>query len=86
LVQSTLFPHKPPEPRDKPNERDDEVDEQDEDYRDAANHMKRKSKGKATPRKKGSNFQVDDILFIVFSLFINFSCNPITALGMCYGG
>ncbi|XP_061363887.1 uncharacterized protein LOC133307395 [Gastrolobium bilobum] len=51
LVQSTLFPHKPPEP----NEKDNEEDEQDEDYCDTVNHKKRKPKGKVTPRKKSSN-------------------------------
>ncbi|CAK8566401.1 unnamed protein product [Lathyrus sativus] len=54
LVQSTLFPHKPAEPRNKPEENGDSCDEQDEDYRDTKNRRKRKSKGKVTPTNKGS--------------------------------
>ncbi|CAL5202973.1 unnamed protein product [Lathyrus oleraceus] len=54
LVQSTLFPHKPAEPSNKPEENGDSCDEQDEDYCDTKNRRKRKSKGKATPTNKGS--------------------------------
>ncbi|KAJ1388107.1 P-loop containing nucleoside triphosphate hydrolase [Sesbania bispinosa] len=54
LVQSTLFPLKPPEPLDKPEENDDREDEQDEDFCDTANRKKRKPKRKSTPRKKAS--------------------------------
>ncbi|XP_027190964.1 uncharacterized protein [Cicer arietinum] len=54
LVQSTLFPHKPPEPRNKPEENTDSGDEQDEDYCDTKNRRKRKSKAKVTPVAKGS--------------------------------
>ncbi|XP_027338527.1 uncharacterized protein LOC113852450 isoform X1 [Abrus precatorius] len=50
LVQSTLFPHKPPEPVEK----NDKEDEHDEDYCEAENHKKRKPKPKTTPRNKGS--------------------------------
>ena len=53
LVQSTLFPLKPP--LNKPEENDDSGDEQDEDYCDTKkNRRKRKSKGKITPLNKGS--------------------------------
>lgn len=46
LVQSTLFPLKPPEPVEKK----DKEDELDEDYSEAKNNKKRKrSKAKATP-------------------------------------
>ncbi|KAK2442206.1 P-loop containing nucleoside triphosphate hydrolase superfamily protein [Trifolium repens] len=54
LVQSTLFPHKPPQPRNKPEENEESGDEQDEDYCDTKNRKKRKSKGKITPVNKGS--------------------------------
>lgn len=54
LVQSTLLPHKPGEPRNKPEENGDNYDEQDEDYRDTKNRKKKKSKGKVTPTNKGS--------------------------------
>ncbi|GAU43260.1 hypothetical protein TSUD_134040 [Trifolium subterraneum] len=55
LVQSTLFPHKPPQTRNKPEENDESGDDQDEDYCDTKNRRKRKSKGKITPvNKKGS--------------------------------
>ncbi|KAH1255873.1 hypothetical protein AAZV13_04G206200 [Glycine max] len=51
LVQSTLFPHKPPEP----DQKNDKEDERDEDYSDSENHKKRKKpKAKTTPRKKAS--------------------------------
>ncbi|KAL2638228.1 hypothetical protein AAZV13_06G103200 [Glycine max] len=51
LVQTTLFPHKPPEPVEK----NDKEDERHEDYSDAENHKKRKKpKAKTTPRKKAS--------------------------------
>ncbi|TKY74280.1 hypothetical protein E2542_SST03040 [Spatholobus suberectus] len=51
LVQSTLFPLKPPEP----DEKNDKEDGHDEDYTDTENHKKRKKpKAKTTPRKKGS--------------------------------
>ncbi|XP_045803964.1 uncharacterized protein LOC123897403 [Trifolium pratense] len=54
LVQSTLFPHKPPQPRNKPEENGESNDEQDEDYCDTKNRRKRKSKGKITSVNKGS--------------------------------
>ncbi|XP_058787652.1 uncharacterized protein LOC131662001 [Vicia villosa] len=54
LVQSTLFPHKASEPRNKPEENGDSCDEQDEDYCETKNRRKRKSKGKVTPANKGS--------------------------------
>jgi len=53
LVQSTLFPLKPPEPVEKK----DKEDEVDEDYSEAENNKKKRkrSKAKATPPKKVSS-------------------------------
>jgi hypothetical protein len=67
LVQSTLFPHKPPQPRNKPEENDESSDEHDEDYSDTKKRRKRKSKGKITPVNKGS--KVGDLLFQFLSIF-----------------
>ncbi|XP_027903010.1 uncharacterized protein LOC114163118 isoform X3 [Vigna unguiculata] len=55
LVQSTLFPLKPPEPVEKK----DKEDEVDEDYSEAENNKKKRkrSKAKATPPKKVSSKQ-----------------------------
>ncbi|XP_068481394.1 uncharacterized protein [Phaseolus vulgaris] len=55
MVQSTLFPLKPPEPVEK----NDKEDERDEDHSEAENNKKKRkrSKAKATPPKKGSSKQ-----------------------------
>lgn len=62
LVQTTLFPHKPPEPVEK----NDKEDERHEDYSDAENHKKRKKpKAKTTPRKKASKVVSSSSIFFI---------------------
>lgn len=62
LVQSTLFPHKPQEPGDKADEKDETGCRQDERGEEvelcASEDKKRKSRGKATTPTKGSKVKL----------------------------